>query len=222
MEDDDSAPKFIRRLARPVPFVPETKEPVDIPSSSSIPNKDSGDEVADFYSKLVSQPSSSKAGATESISPTTNEEKDQPQQTVWCESCQMALLVSDYRRHLSGTAHQVSADLTQAPDYLVLNGSNVGFQMLRSQGWQYEEGLGPKGQGRRHPIATVLKQDRLGLGHQRTGRKAVTHSASEIEFRTQLRQLQMKARQPLSGKEIAKRARRETEQRKAMLDYMNR
>jgi hypothetical protein len=36
--------------------------------------------------------------------------------------------------------------------------------MLRDQGWNYEKGLGVNEQGRRHPIPTRLKNDRLGIG----------------------------------------------------------
>jgi len=40
--------------------------------------------------------------------------------------------------------------------------------MLRDQGWSYEKGLGVNEQGRRHPIPTRLKNDRLGIGVKST------------------------------------------------------
>ena len=40
--------------------------------------------------------------------------------------------------------------------------------MLRDQGWSYEKGLGVNEQGRRHPIPTRIKNDRLGIGVKST------------------------------------------------------
>jgi hypothetical protein len=42
--------------------------------------------------------------------------------------------------------------------------SNRGYQLLKDMGWKEDAGLGPTGQGRVAPIATVLKNDRAGLG----------------------------------------------------------
>jgi len=51
--------------------------------------------------------------------------------------------------------------------------------MLLRSGWSREEGLGPKGQGMRAPVKTVLKRDRLGLGLSDTKNKPkVTHFSS--------------------------------------------
>jgi hypothetical protein len=128
---------------------------------------------------------------------------------------------SDYKRHIQGTAHMVSSETKYpAPDILTLNGSNVGFKMLQSQGWQYEEGLGLDKQGRRHPIATVLKQDRLCIGHENTAKKAVTHKYKEIEKKAIDRQRMLSDSQKDPGKEIAKQAKIESETRAAILRYM--
>ncbi|KAI8646959.1 hypothetical protein BD408DRAFT_409504 [Parasitella parasitica] len=134
----------------------------------------------------------------------------------------MRISKSDYKRHIRGTAHMVSnqAMYPTAPDILTLNGSNVGFKMLRSQGWQYEQGLGPDNKGRRHPIATVLKQDRLGIGHQDTGKKLVTHKYQEVEKRAIERQRLVTESQKDPGKEIAKQAKAESKKRVAILRYM--
>lgn len=112
-------------------------------------------------------------------------------------------------------AHMVSAEYMRSVDFLTLNQSNVGFRMMQTQGWQYEEGLGALGEGRRHPVATVLKKDRSGIGHKHEP-KRVTHLTRDIEqnFKKELPQ------QP-SGKQLARKARHESKKRVAMLRYMN-
>jgi hypothetical protein len=116
----------------------------------------------------------------------------------------------------------VSKNIGNKPvsDTLTLNGKNIGFKMLRSQGWKYEEGLGPEGQGRRLPISTVLKKDRLCIGHKETGRKAVTHKYRDIEKNAIERQRMEANNRKDPGKEIARKAKAETERRKAILRYM--
>ncbi|CAO3698352.1 unnamed protein product [Rhizopus stolonifer] len=120
--------------------------------------------------------------------------------------------ISNQKVHVRGTAHMVSqqTQLPPPPDFLVLNGSNVGFNMVRSQGWQYEQGLGKHGQGKRHPIATVLKRDRLCLGHKQQGSKRVTHPPEEPK--------RFAEKDP--GKEIARKAQRESQDRVALLHYL--
>ncbi|ORE06989.1 hypothetical protein BCV72DRAFT_335497 [Rhizopus microsporus var. microsporus] len=92
--------------------------------------------------------------------------------------------------------------------------------MLTSQGWKYKEGLGKEGQGRRHPIATVFKQDRLCIGHENSGRKVVTHTHQEIEKKAIERQRKMEEQKKDPGKEIAKKAKAESRKRVAMLHYL--
>ncbi|RIA88038.1 hypothetical protein C1645_877675 [Glomus cerebriforme] len=85
---------------------------------------------------------------------------------IWCIDCGIWLEKHLYKDHIHGTAHLISKNLDDQtiPDPLKLNETNIGFRMLRDQGWRYEKGLGVNEQGRRHPIPTRLKNDRLGIG----------------------------------------------------------
>jgi hypothetical protein len=238
-KDIISKRKLVTRYSRPIEFVA---------SNSSISKKqklatttisnNNGNQVASFYRSIISSSSSS------SSPPIINEQKEKEkekepepepepepeleqrtstakEETIKCDSCDMIIFKSDYKRHIQGTAHMVSSQASYpAPDILTLNGSNVGFKMLQSQGWQYEEGLGPDSKGRRHPIATVLKQDRLGIGHQDTGKKLVTHKYREIEKRAIERQRMLAESQKDPGKEIAKQSKAESKRRVAILRYM--
>ncbi|KAI7902548.1 uncharacterized protein BX663DRAFT_552460 [Cokeromyces recurvatus] len=140
-----------------------------MPDSSTNQIKTSnGDEIASFYRSIIS--------SSNNEDQSKNRQNNKVEKETWfCKSCEMSIPKSDYKRHIQGTAHLVSSNSScasqpLAPDILTINGTNVGFRMLQSQGWKYEEGLGANSQGRRHPIATVLKQDRFGIGHQNTGK----------------------------------------------------
>ncbi|ORY96370.1 hypothetical protein BCR43DRAFT_491577 [Syncephalastrum racemosum] len=205
--DESSSPGRLSRLSLPVNFVPSTPT---LPPPE--PEKSSGDAIAALYRQLVSDP---KADSTSS-SPTPKSTL----RTRRCESCDMDIPISDFERHVRGTAHMVSAgEASQHTTSLMLNANNVGFKMLQSQGWEYEKGLGAEGTGRRQPIGTILKHDKLGLGHQDTGQRRVTHSweATEASYTKQRRKEQ---KEIPSGKELARRAKKETRDRVRMMRYM--
>lgn len=212
---------IVSKYSRPIEFVSE---------ASSLPEKDakkpkttsSGDEIASFYRSIISASSKpDKEKLKPGNSKSSSNGKQQSTEETWrCESCSVFIPKSDYKRHIQGTAHMVCSKSEPVPDMLGLNGKNLGFKMLQSQGWKYEEGLGPKGQGRRHPIATVLKQDRLCIGHGESGRKVVTHKYKEIEKKAIDRQRRETANQRDPGKEIARRHKEETARRVAILRYM--
>lgn len=204
---DASEVRWVSKYVRPVEFVTaheEIEQPIKKQKSSN------GDEVASLYKNIIN---STKSSATPSPPPA--------KKTVWCESCEMTITEADYKRHIQGTAHMVSRKIECEPvDTLTLGGSNVGFRMLTSQGWKYKEGLGKEGQGRRHPIATVFKQDRLCIGHENSGRKVVTHTHQEIERKAIERQRKMEEQKKDPGKKIAKKAKAESRKRVAMLHYL--
>ncbi|KAG2228926.1 hypothetical protein BDF21DRAFT_422899 [Thamnidium elegans] len=216
---------IVSKYSRPIEFISE---------GSTLPEKDTkkpkitsnGNEIASFYRSIISassKPDNSKNNNEKpkpGNSKNSSNEKLSTEETWWCESCSMSILKSDYKRHIQGTAHMVCSKSEPVPDMLGLSGKNLGFKMLRSQGWKYEEGLGPKGQGRRHPIATVLKQDRLCIGHGESGRKVVTHKYKEIEKKAIDRQRREAANQRDPGKEIARKHKEETARRVAILKYM--
>lgn len=222
-EEPQQKRTIIRKYARPIEFVSESSK-ISEKDTKRQKTSSSGDQVASFYRSIISA-SSSKPKISNNTSTIHDSNKAKAgkaaEETRWCKSCSQAVPKADYKRHIQGTAHMVSNTNSEpAVDTLTLNGKNVGFKMLQSQGWKYEEGLGPEGEGRRHPIATVLKQDRLGIGHEETGRKVVTHKYKEIEQKAIARQRLEAESQKDPGKEIARKAKAETERRAAILRYM--
>ncbi|KAF7730961.1 G patch domain and ankyrin repeat-containing protein 1 [Apophysomyces ossiformis] len=212
------------RLSQPIQFVSSNSPLQTVPKPQS-----NGNAVAEFYKTIVSSSSSDTApsqnSTSTSTSATASTSTSAPRQSkpgeLWCKTCAMAVPAESYDRHIKGTAHLVSAETLPAPDLLVLNATNVGFKMLRASGWEYEQGLGVSNQGRRHPIATTLKQDRRGIGCPGDRRKRVTHLHYEIDRTARERRRAERASQPLSGKEIARRDREESRKRTALLHYLN-
>jgi hypothetical protein len=187
----------------------------------------SGDLILKHYTTDSPSIAAHIAGSTihmSSSSPIDTKYKELPTKsesstyTVWCSDCSLSIPMSAYAHHIRGTAHLVSSNSSTAPpDILTLNENNKGFQMLKAQGWKYEEGLGTRGQGRRHPIATALKNDRFGLGHEDKAKKRVTHFREELEERKGRKQERI-----LTRRDIVKMDRKDREQRLAMIAYMNR
>lgn len=202
--------KFVSRYARPIEFVSsQSQEESDKSKKKLKVRHSSGDQVASLYRSITSA-SSTRSSTYDKAG----------EDTIYCKYCDLNISKKDYKRHTQGTAHMVTSDTQPPPtDILTLNGSNVGFKMLQSQGWQYDEGLGAQNQGRRHPIPTVLKQDRLGIGHQETGKKAVTHKYKEIEKKAIQKHLEsLEKKDP--GKEIARKAKAESNERVSLLNYL--
>ncbi|KAH9623153.1 hypothetical protein KSS87_011007 [Heliosperma pusillum] len=48
-----------------------------------------------------------------------------------------------------------------------LNSSNIGFQLLKKQGWKEGTGLGASEQGRLEPVETYVKKNKSGLGSEK-------------------------------------------------------
>lgn len=223
--NQESRKIVVSKYARPIEFIPKSTRDVQ----ETAMKKTNGDEVASMYRSIISLPSNRTAGDctlyNKNGTCTRKEEDvmtaDADDKGVWCESCEVVVLQSDYKRHIQGTAHMVTSHSNiPAPDILTLTGKNIGFKMLQSQGWKYEDGLGPNGQGRRLPIATVFKQDRLCIGHQKRGPKMVTHKYAEIERITLDRIRKERSQQKDPGKEIAKKAKAESRSRVALLHYL--
>ncbi|KAI8879297.1 hypothetical protein K501DRAFT_287452 [Backusella circina FSU 941] len=204
-----NGPRIVTRYSRPINFVKEAdKNPIEIPKKKV----SNGDDIASFYKQITSSNDMKKEDPKPKV--------DSSSSTIWCESCQCNVAHHDYQRHIRGTAHGQSKDMP-SPSVLILNSKNMGYKMLETQGWKYQEGLGPTGEGRRHPISTVLKQDRLCIGHAETGKKAVTHKYREIEKKAIQKHRMELLRQRPSGKQLARSAKRETEERKRLLAYLN-
>ncbi|KAG0317600.1 G patch domain and ankyrin repeat-containing protein 1 [Dissophora globulifera] len=127
----------------------------------------------------------------------------------------------DMDRHRRGTAHLISQESHIKPlDTLALGHGNKGFRMLVNSGWDYEKGLGIEGQGKRHPVATRLKQDRLALGAAGSSKKVVTHTFEEIEKSRTKPAAKSERRVPLSLEDYQKQAEKERRDRVNLMTYM--
>jgi hypothetical protein len=149
---------------------------------------------------------------------------------VYCKSCE--LVVRD-PGHFHGTAHLVSTETPQQPHrhgqrieepttaikavtrLEMEHGEDSAMHVMKKYGWRPGEGLGKSNQGARYPVATVWKQDRLGIGHPQTDRRRITHPS--------ISKPRTKGPSPRSpgGKKLAADAKAEATLRSAMLHYMN-
>lgn len=79
--------------------------------------------------------------------------------------------------HETSTIHLFNMKLPVKSSNYLIPESNRGFQMLVKSGWDKDRGLGTEGQGQKHPVKTVLKRDRKGLGldDQAQKKARVTH-----------------------------------------------
>ncbi|KAG0222974.1 G patch domain and ankyrin repeat-containing protein 1 [Actinomortierella wolfii] len=139
---------------------------------------------------------------------------------IWCSTCLLKVHKDDALRHQHGTAHLLSQDSAIRPlDSLILSPNNKGFKMMLKSGWDYEKGLGAQGQGRRHPIATQLRQDRRSLGSANEPKKVVTHKIEEIESARQ-KASDSGNKVIFTAKDHHQKARQENQERLAMMKYM--
>eukprot|EP01134_Creolimax_fragrantissima_P008147 CFRG8147T1 len=76
----------------------------------------------------------------------------------WCDLCGMTSSTG----HQHSTAHLLNQQ--HAPFALHPLAHSVGYKLLRAQGWRDGEGLGVDGEGRKYPVAAVMKNDRRGIG----------------------------------------------------------
>ncbi|KAM5586297.1 hypothetical protein ABKV19_005282 [Rosa sericea] len=67
----------------------------------------------------------------------------------------------------------VSSSLT------TINSSNIGFRLLKKQGWKEGTGLGISEQGRLEPVATYVKNNKLGLGADKLQKKKLRSETKE-------------------------------------------
>ena len=91
------------------------------------------------------------------------------------EKCDICNIVLRSRRlmkqHFSSTIHLLNVERKEIEEnggnpkvHYSISQSNRGFQMMLSNGWDSNLGLGPSGKGKLYPVKTILKRDRCGLG----------------------------------------------------------
>ncbi|OZC07699.1 hypothetical protein X798_05335 [Onchocerca flexuosa] len=92
--------------------------------------------------------------------------------TRFCDACQCNYIG---KAHLNSVAHLLETRKpVHDPGYGIPEW-NKGYRILRSSGWDEFKGLGRDATGRRYPIKTVLKRDKLGLGCATSDIPKVTH-----------------------------------------------
>ncbi|KAJ8678815.1 hypothetical protein QAD02_014602 [Eretmocerus hayati] len=92
-----------------------------------------------------------------------------------CDMCKMFFKESSKERHESSTLHIFNSSPNLRNIFYGIPKQNRGYQMLLSNGWNEEVGLGPTGEGQKYPVKTVLKRDRKGLGQAKNDIPRVTH-----------------------------------------------
>ncbi|KAK6102886.1 Ankyrin repeats (3 copies) family protein [Brugia pahangi] len=92
--------------------------------------------------------------------------------TRFCDACQCTYVGE---AHLSGIAHLLETRKPVLDPGYGIPEWNKGYRILRKNGWDEFEGLGRNATGRRYPIKTVLKRDKLGLGCATADTPKVTH-----------------------------------------------
>lgn len=83
---------------------------------------------------------------------------------------------SDPISHKKSIIHRLkSSSKPPLKPYFGLTRRNRGYQLLKKAGWNEESGLGTAGgEGRKYPISTILKRDRLGIG-LKSAKPRITH-----------------------------------------------
>ncbi|VDK88646.1 unnamed protein product [Onchocerca ochengi] len=92
--------------------------------------------------------------------------------THFCDACQCSYIG---KAHLSSVAHLLETRKPVFDPGYGIPEWNKGYRILRSSGWDEFKGLGRDATGRRYPIKTVLKRDKLGLGCATSDISKVTH-----------------------------------------------
>lgn len=114
----------------------------------------------------------------------------------FCELCKREFTDTTRQTHETSTLHLFNSKLKPKSNHIYLPSTNKGYQMMVHDGWDEERGLGPHGAGYKHPIKTVLKRDRKGLGIK-SGKAKVTHfspnDADAIKRPKAMKERQMKA-----------------------------
>ncbi|KAH6773964.1 D111/G-patch domain-containing protein [Perilla frutescens var. hirtella] len=75
--------------------------------------------------------------------------------------------------------------------FIPIDSSNIGFKLLKKQGWKEGTGLGVYEQGRLEPIETIVKKNKRGLGAEKA-KKAIEQSKDSDKEDPKLRKIKVK------------------------------
>ena len=173
------------------------------------------------YSDTVVERKELRSNATKDLHSKTLYQKS----TYYCGICKQKV-TEDKGRHTTSTIHQFSCQHTPSVHHgYTIPHTNRGYQMMLRGGWDPEKGLGSCKEGRKYPVKTVLKQDRLGFGQtseetmQRKPR--VTHFAAFDESAVKRQSERFEKTPTLKKRDILKAAHKDREWEVRMRRYMN-
>lgn len=145
--------------------------------------------------------------------------------TYYCDICKQKV-TEDKGRHTTSTIHQFSCQHKPSVHHgYTIPHTNRGYQMMVRGGWDPEKGLGSCEEGRKYPVKTVLKQDRLGFGQSSEettqGKARVTHFAAFDESAVKRRSERFERTPTLKKRDILMADRKDKEWEARMRRYMN-
>lgn len=119
---------------------------------------------------------------TKRVSPTTSSSVVAAGGGFFCSVCGVRVCEDTLEQHQCLTLHLLNEHPEPRPPRIWIPEDNKGRQMLKTMGWDAEEGngLGRLRQGRRVPVPTQLRRDRSGIGNGKASSR-VTHFPSHVE-----------------------------------------
>ena len=103
------------------------------------------------------------------------DEEEEEENDVKCDVCGGYYKPKERQKHDTSMMHLFKDKSKETAVHYGIQQNNRGYQLMLRSGWNQSSGLGPTGQGRKNPIATVLKQDRAGLGTKDYLKKRISH-----------------------------------------------
>ena len=133
----------------------------------SLAHKNSQSEIINYINSGISKSLNQNKHSAETVNESSN-----PAYDGKCDLC--AAVFKSHRsmkQHFTSTVHLLNVQRKEISEnggnpkvHYGIPHSNRGFQIMLSNGWDSNLGLGPSGKGKLYPIKTVLKRDRNGLG----------------------------------------------------------
>ena len=143
-----------------------------------------------------------------------------------CDICHQPVHGTNPSSHSVSICHQFSCQHKSSALPYTLPQNNKGFQMMIRSGWNPEKGLGSDGQGRKFPVKTVLKRDRLGVGITNSSNAPrVTHfrsrDVSAIKSIRDRKRDKLTSKKPINKKERERLLRKERRWEIGIRQYMS-
>ena len=106
-----------------------------------------------------------------------------------CELCKVTIRSSRlWKHHLSSTTHllnvereEIKANGGHTKVHYGIPQANRGYQIMLSNGWNSNLGLGPCGKGKLYPVKTVLKRDKYGLGLETSNNESTSTTSKKAK-----------------------------------------